>query len=414
MAKKNEKNRKKHERRRIEHYAHLEELAALNRFRIATMRYLTAMGIPDLFKAMHKEDIEAYYRTRIGTVRLIPEPGIKFQRRTLNMMRDLLSAFLKQTIIKEKGGSFTLEDHVTAGLALAGSVSRFEDTRHESTRNAIKLLAPIVNYYTDKRKEPARQLKDMVSIIQSYFSRINGTMYYLTKSNYYKVRERDNKFCYSIAYELHQVKAVIRNIMIDGKPRPVYKAGWPRYSEGIIWKTISEKDLGIDGEKTMDLYIQSHAFIRLRERIDTLDHFCLNLTLSNTLDKKEITIQPGGKALLAYYALEHKLGYFVLDILEDLVVIKTFLFITNTGCPEGDRLDSELNVGKFEKEYVGIDKLSTFVQSDLMKNEKVLSVFEKVGLGYLKDFDSSFFNSKKIQKKGYAADFLRYINFREE
>jgi hypothetical protein len=34
-----------------------------------------------------------------------------------------------------------------------------------------------------------------------------------------------------------------------------------------------------------------------------------------------------------------------------MVLVKTFLFITNSDTPEGDRLDKELNAGKIEKEF---------------------------------------------------------------
>ena len=160
----------------------------------------------------------------------------------------------------------------------------------------------------------------------------------------------------------------------------------------------------------MDVYVQSHALIRLRERIDTVDHPSLHFTLALSVYKKQISILHNGKSLLAYYHIKHKLGYFLLDVIDGVVVMRTFLFITNSGTPEGDRLDRELNIGKLEKQYVGIDKLSSFVGSDLMMDERVKNIFDKVGLGHLKDLDPAFYDRKGIREKGYAADFVKYMN----
>lgn len=417
MSKKNKMNRKKHEKRRIEHNAHLKEVAALKHFRRSTFRILYAMGIPGFLSIIDKRDADFYFKTRIGTVRLVPEKGIKVSRRMLTQMRELLSYYLKTIVIKFEEGCFTLEDYMTAGYALAAFENRLKKSKHESSRDAHSILTRVREYVLEHDKEPTRKLLSIAQMIENVFSRINQSKYYLTKSTYGRIRETDLKFCFSYTFTLHQVKAITKDIMIDGKPRPAYKAGRPNLSRGIEWMQLCGKDLAIEGgeaDKPMDVYVQSHALIRMRERIDTFDHSCLHLTLTYALEKKEITFLPNGKALLAYYIHEHKLGYFILDVIDGVVVVRTFLFITNSGAPEGDRLDKELKVGKFEKQYVGIDKLSTFVHSDLLKDERVRSVFEKVGLGYLNELDPEFYNRKNIQKKGYAADFIKYMNIDEK
>jgi hypothetical protein len=413
MAKKNEKNRKKHERRRIEHNTHLKELAAIKKFRLSTYRILHAMGIPDIFKMIHEFDVRFYYFSRFGTVRLIPEKGIKVPCRILTSMRGLLSYYLKVTRIKYGGGHFSLEDFMTAGHALAYFEESLKQSEYEISRKAHSHLTKVSEYVFSFDSDAFKKLLHIITIIEVSFSRINGSMYYLTNTIYSNIRKKEFKARISESYEIHQVKAVKKDIVIDGIPRPAYRAGWPRNENGIDWFTICKKDLGIDGvdaDKPMDVYIQSHALIRLRERIDTVDHAGLHLTLATSLYQMEISNLPNGKSLLAYYHHDHKLGYFLLDVIDSVVVVRTFLFITNSGTPEGDRLDKELNVGKLEKQYVGIDKLSSFVTSDLMMDDRVKTIFDKIGLGYLKELDPKLYGSKDIRKKGFAADFIKYMN----
>ena len=90
------------------------------------------------------------------------------------------------------------------------------------------------------------------------------------------------------------------------------------------------------------------------------------------------------------------------------MVFRTFLFITNSGTPEGERLDHELRVGKIEKEFLRIDTLSAFVRTDMTLDARVVGVFKRVGLGHLCDLDPDLFGKRSPQATGYAADFVKY------
>ena len=69
--------------------------------------------------------------------------------------------------------------------------------------------------------------------------------------------------------------------------------------------------------------------------------------------------------------MEHKIGYFVANIVDGCVFIRTFLFITNTGTPEGKRLEKLTGLKKLDKKYLAIDRMSTFMNSDLAENPEI-------------------------------------------
>ena len=52
-----------------------------------------------------------------------------------------------------------------------------------------------------------------------------------------------------------------------------------------------------------------------------------------------------------------------MDIIEGKIVIRTFLFVTNNGTPEGKKLAQITGLQKLDKKYLALDKLSTFMTS---------------------------------------------------
>lgn len=95
--------------------------------------------------------------------------------------------------------------------------------------------------------------------------------------------------------------------------------------------------------------------------------------------------------------------------IKGVAVVRTFLFITNSGTPEGDRLDNELRLGKMDKEFLQIDKLSMFVRTDLTLDQRVRDVFDRVGLGHLCRLDPERFGNRTKGATGYARDFVKYM-----
>jgi hypothetical protein len=409
-SRKAEKNRRKHDQRRIEHNHHLKMIAAKKAFIDATRRILDALDIPDMFDSIPEKQVSDYYSRHVTSVRIVPAPDTKISRRVLTKMRAILTYFLKNSNLPLGKGTITLEDYMTAGMALGF----FKQMILKAYPEIAQKLPPEIDMFLptawDIDKPPLDSLLGLSLTIENLFSRINGTIYNLNPDTYEEYGRRN---LFSFSFVVYTQKAVIKQINVDGKFRPAYRAAYSLAHHGIIWSHFSKKELQLDcagNDKKMDIYIQSHALIRMRERIDTFDHNELNVALIAAIAEKKITVLPNGNRLLICEYKSIKLGYFLLEIVDDIVLIKTFLFITHSGTPEGDRLDQELKIGKLEKQFTGIDKLSTFVHSDIMNDERVRNIFIKIGLGYLCDLPPDKFDQRKAVKKGYAADFVKYMN----
>ena len=74
--------------------------------------------------------------------------------------------------------------------------------------------------------------------------------------------------------------------------------------------------------------------------------------------------------LIDFNMYEYKVGYLLITLHEDKLVIRSFLFLTNDGTLEGRKLRQLTRLEKYDKKYLGIDKLSTLphTKSTKMKN----------------------------------------------
>ena len=203
-------------------------------------------------------------------------------------------------------------------------------------------------------------------------------------------------------------------ISINGQKRPAFRLAKPVLSMAtpIIWLTVDVSLLGNfypGNKKTLDVYIQSHALARLKERLDLLDQEAINYALwENTNDIKQF-VNYHGYLLLPFNVFGIKTGYLVANVTDDKLLFRTFLFITHNTSPEGDRLRKLSGLGKEDITYWKIDRLSTFVKLHEEKYPGLIQLFRKAGLETLFDLRNKEFTIDSMQAANLDG-LLEYIN----
>jgi hypothetical protein len=241
-----------------------------------------------------------------------------------------------------------------------------------------------------------------------FFTHINQCFYWF---NYTTVSKDIPVPSFAYGLTLQRAEAEKIEIDLDGKKRPVYRVGWAFTSIGISWATIKAAEFKIQGsfsDMPLNVYIQSHALLRLKERLDrvaeTITHFCLFESLINL----HIIRMEDGATLVEYRLYNIKVGYLVVDLVEGQVVIRTFLFLTNSGTPEGEKLKQMLGLQMLERKYLEIDKLSTFVLSDLIDHKALVDIFTTAGCGSLFQFIAEGVQVEtKLQQAQRIMDYLQ-------
>jgi hypothetical protein len=104
---------------------------------------------------------------------------------------------------------------------------------------------------------------------------------------------------------------------------------------------------------------------------------------------------------------EIKVGYLVADLKDDKLIIRTFLFLTQNGTPEGNKLVELYGLGKLDKSFLAMDKLSTFLTTDMCSDSNLSEIFQQAGCQYLLDI----YDNKKIKDMSY--DHIKEFNVNE-
>jgi hypothetical protein len=177
-------------------------------------------------------------------------------------------------------------------------------------------------------------------------------------------------------------------VEINGHPRPVKRVGWAFASVGLNWITLKPSVFNIKSPSAdipLNVYIQSHALQRLSERIDCFQTGVIHFNMFSSLRDTRVFYDNHHNILIEFRIYNTKAGYFRVDMVEGMIVIRTFLFITNSGTPEGQKLEHNTGLQKLDKKYLAIDKLSTFMTSDIGNNQEVRNIFVASGCKCLID-----------------------------
>jgi hypothetical protein len=219
------------------------------------------------------------------------------------------------------------------------------------------------------------------------------------------------------------IPAQKKRIKYDGHYRPAYRLGKAVENTGFEWITYQLENLPKSFSKKYSayhLYIQAHAINRLKERLDLLDAESINYTIwEATVSKVEI-IRHKQYTLLPVKVHHIRIGYFVIEPIEDMLIIKTFLFITHNCTPEGDKLKEITGLGKSDISYWKIDRLSTFINLDEEKYPKMMRLFTDAGMKDLtqlkdKEFDIESIQTSNFDKlRQYLENSRQYKNAKEE
>jgi hypothetical protein len=185
---------------------------------------------------------------------------------------------------------------------------------------------------------------------------------------------------------------------------------------GFQWATIKTSLLTNKvplNDNPMNIYIQAHALLRLSERVDCLMTNILHINLYLSFREPKICFDSHHNLLIEYRIYGTKTGYFRIDIVDNIVVVRTFLFLTQSGTPEGELLGKNTGLKMLDKKYLVIDKLSTFISSDICTNQQLKKIFCDSGCQSLFDLhDKNDGLYRKIPSKPTSEFMLAYLGWK--
>ena len=214
----------------------------------------------------------------------------------------------------------------------------------------------------------------------------------------------------NLVISVHQAQSSM--LMIHGNNRPVFRLGKPCPDNQFTWISVAASLVGDHykgKEKELDVYIQSHALNRLKERLDIIDNMSLNYQLiTGTCNIKTFEFY-GEYLLLPFVSFsEVKVGYFVANVIGDKLVFRTFLFITHSCTPEGDKLKEISGLQKSDIKYWQFDRLSTIALANVDNNPVLLNLLKELGIDDLLKLKTLISKPENFQNN-LAGELMAYI-----
>jgi len=332
----------------------------------------------DIYSLIPNYILDDLYLKRNHSLKVVEAKGHSIPKEVLNEIKAFVSKWTKDETIEYSLFPLktTLDEYFTVGqsiVTLSRTIDKFKFPDIEKVKSVL------IKFQNDEEifRNAFFQLNNSFIAMANCVMNIRNRFYWMNMG----VALADNGGM-NYLVEIYTGVPTSINIKIDEKPRPVTRLGWAYPVTGIVWVTIKPSLLKIKNrlfDSPMDVYIQSHAFDRLAERIDCIYEIMAQYSLYLSLMEPKVCYDNNHELMIEYRIFGTKAGYFRIDVVGKIVVIRTFLFLTNNGTPESNLLEKNTGLKMLDKKYLAIDKLSTFMSSDIGRNEQIKKIFSDAG-----------------------------------
>ena len=345
----------------------------------------SAVAGPGIYDMIPPEGRDLLYRMRGLPPKVVAAPNEQIPDETLKQMRRLFMEFVRQENVSlfKDGPEISLADYYSAGEELQHYLSHLQDNKFPRAPELKEAMLPFTEII-DKGLEPYEEISRIINAVEITCSDLSSKLFWLeikSRLRSYEPMGMENL----ILVHVHTPERI--HVTFDGVSRTAIKATWAaNVFDGIKNFNVKPDALGIpnDGRNTtIDVYVQTHALQRLAERLDCISAGARSLYLCLSLAEPCVQHEKDGVFLIEYRLRGRKVGYLVTEINDGALVVRTFLFMTNDGTPEGRRLREICGLGRLDREFLSIDKLSTFIATDMKCDKELEELFLEAGCGSL-------------------------------
>ncbi len=334
----------------------------------------------DIFSLIPPIHQNAIYLMRCHSLALVPAAGDKVPIQLLTFQKRVLSDFLKKERleIKQYRDTLSFDDFLTVGLTAFYLPERIKEGNFP---NASEVRSALLEHCHGED-----YIREFLQRLQVFFETLiwvaSDLRDFLIWLNYEIKPTQNGKLGLNNIAEIHIVIPETIRIKTDGKIRPALRLCWANSFTGILLPFLKPSLLGIDGGKSddpMPVYFQSHVLRRLLERIDSIRPGIAQFNMYASFNEPKVYFDSYHNLMIEYRIFETKAGYFRIDVIDGKVLVRTFLFITQSGTPEGQLLAKNTGLQKLDTSYLAIDKLSSFMSSDIGSNIQLRKIFQEAG-----------------------------------
>lgn len=342
-----------------------------------------AIGAGDVVDHLPEKEKQFLLTTRLRPLQVHSMEEVKLPNKLLKVVQSLIHDFLTSRFFSFPGSDkqFMLMDYFTIVFTIMAWIQQWE--KKDERPDYIRAFKPVSEFYNKDEKVLSLFVRFLHALGNS-LAMPGQVVYYL---EFGKLPLHSSRL--ALIIKLKAIRPERTSVTFNGATRPVHLLSFNNIN-GPCYVTMKAGLLNPRSpkpEKKKKVFIQNHALERLRERVDCFSFGPIYLQMCETFDAPEIVSRGKHRALVSFYYEQVKIGYFAIQEYKDMIVIRTFLFLTNDHTPEGNLLKERLGLARKDKEYNRLDKLSTFLLSDIREDEELCSLLQDTGCGSLLHWD---------------------------
>jgi hypothetical protein len=369
-----------------------------DKFSIVARKTLQLMELdPALYDKFTKKQKIEMMRAKFAPPHFEAMPGHQVPRQYIREIQKRSTEFMEYAFIGDPALKLTFYDYLTMGSQFGTFCSTtYEEKKYCEQAEVYKIIGEQVNELEDFGDNTLmRQYFEFLRVLLGHLSQFNYRMYGFDLT----FKQTKNRMLFAAFIQITSIECEKRAFIFHDKKRPAFRLIMPNYIESEVHNiNIPQNRIFKNStpDKLLKVYIQSHALLRMKERIDTLTIFEKNMYLMNSVvSGKKIRLLSGHEAFEMVEYKNHIIAYLPFVVQEDCVIILTVLPVTNPVTPIGKKLCETLGTSRAELEVCGMDKLSYFLRTDFDKIPKLKQALEANNLMYLTE-DMSFYKMEEI------------------
>jgi len=380
-----------------------QKRAELNQWNALVRKLAEACGALPLFDTMTPQERHLYEQIRVGPPIVRRDPASGIPARVYDQLDVALQRVLDRSyvLIPSSGREFTYREYLSAGLALKTLLVTAMDKETFRDQQWVKRLSQlleiaesaagglgVVGHLTLELGLEATRQGDMArEMYQVKYDMVHrdGTS---VETQEYRRRPGDRRpVLVQEVFELQRVPGEGRTLLTRDGPRKCFRVFEEDLAKNEIIPLVLRTDqLPGHGDlpvRELPVFALNHVRHRMTERLEPLNPSLIDFFLGQAVRYADPIPSGNGGFLIALKYYQSHLGYLVGEVVDDVVLLKTFLFVTQSGTPTGDRLDALLKVGAYEKHHFELDRLKTFCTTDLSRDPVFLELLAKCGIADL-------------------------------
>jgi hypothetical protein len=405
MAKKKHARKKKYVN--LAEQQKLHEAQYRNFFMDKLHKLCRQTGSETLYRQIPPTEKMLLYMFRGAPLKIVAAEGAKIHKRLMTVLRKtikLQQASATLEVIKGSGQMMTYADYMLVGMSL-----EHHACNDDVTYPGKEQLAKYAELREEREEAYEKGIKNICSYTCWVFNDIREKYlhtYKLETTALYEdpgfemppddtINRRAVEKAMSQDFRLHQKITIgtypleTRKVSINGETHSAIPVGVLFYVDEepkFHHFTLSPADMHIKKNSPLSklelpIYVQQHALDRMRERLGLVVPAFYTSVLVMALIRKEITTIAKNRILVSCFTNDLKIGYFVAEIVDGVVLFRTFLLLTNGGTPEGDKLAELTGLQAEDRRYLAIDTLQGLANSDIEQNKPICKLFREAGCG---------------------------------